>query len=80
MATRKMTFTLPEPLAADFTKRVPSRSRSRYVAEALSERLAEREQRLVRSCEDANQDSDVRTIEREFDALEDNLPEPWNAR
>ncbi len=72
-----MTFTLPEVLALKFTRRVPARNRSRYVAEALMERLAERERRLVRSCTVANEDPDVQEIERELDALPDTVSEPW---
>jgi len=77
MPSRKMTFTLPDALASSFAKRVPARDRSRYVAEALAEKLAERDKRLIRACEIANQDSDVREIEREFDSLGDAVPEPW---
>ena len=72
-----MTFTLPDSLASSFARRVPARDRSRYVAEAIAEKLAEREQRLIRACDIANQDPGVREIEREFDALTDALPEPW---
>jgi hypothetical protein len=72
-----MTFTLPEALAARFTKCVGSRDRSRYVAEALAERLAGRERRLIRSCEAANEDAEVAQIEREFDALPDTVTEAW---
>ena len=74
---RKMTFTLPEPLAARFAKHVSARDRSRYVADALAERLAERERRLIRSCEVANDDAAVLEVEREFDALGDVMTEPW---
>ncbi len=77
MASRKMTFTLPDALASSFTRRVPARDRSRYVAEAIAEKLAEREKRLIRACEIANQDPEVREIERDFDALTDAMPEPW---
>jgi hypothetical protein len=77
MAMRKMTFTLPEDLAGAFTKRVPARDRSRYVADALAEKLAEREKRLIHACEIANQDPQVREIELEFDALTDAMSEPW---
>ncbi len=77
MASRKMTFTLPEDLAVDFTRRVPARERSRYVADAIAEKLAEREKRLIRACEIANQDAGLREIETEFDALTDEIPEPW---
>jgi metal-responsive CopG/Arc/MetJ family transcriptional regulator len=77
MASRKMTFSLPEDLASSFTRRVPARDRSRYVADALAEKLAEREKRLIKACEIANHDSQVREIELDFDALSDAMPEPW---
>jgi hypothetical protein len=77
MASRKMTFTLPDELASSFTRRVPARDRSRYVADAIAEKLAEREKRLILACEIANQDPQVRAIEQEFDALTDVMPEPW---
>jgi hypothetical protein len=77
MASRKMTFTLPTNLAASFAKRVPARDRSRYVAEAIAEKLAERERRLIQACEIANNDAGVREIEQEFDNLTDAMPEPW---
>lgn len=77
MASRKMTFTLPGDLASSFVRRVPARDRSRYVADAIAEKLAEREKRLIQACEIANQDPEVREIEREFDALGDAMSEPW---
>jgi hypothetical protein len=73
-----MTFTLPEDLAGRFLRRVPARERSRYVADALADKLAEREKRLIRACKIANQDPKVREIEREFDALTDEIAEPWD--
>ena len=77
MPSRKMTFTLPDDLANSFTRRVPARDRSRYVADAIADKLAERERRLIQACEIANQDTDVREIERDFDRLSDAMPEPW---
>ena len=77
MATRKMTFTLPEELAAQFTRRVAPRKRSHYLAEALSEKLAERDRELLQACEIANSDPEVEAIEREFDALPGTIEEPW---
>jgi hypothetical protein len=77
MASRKMTFTLPDDLASSFARRVPARERSRYVADAIAEKLAERERRLIRACEIANQDPGLREIEQEFDALTDGIAEPW---
>ena len=72
-----MTFTLPADLAAKFVRRVQARDRSRYVADALAEKLAEREKRLIRACEIVNRDPGVREIEGEFDALQDEIIEPW---
>ena len=72
-----MTFTLPDDLASSFTRRVPARERSRYVADAIADKLADREKRLIQACELANQDSQVREIELDFDALTDAMPEPW---
>jgi hypothetical protein len=72
-----MTFSLPEDLASNFTRRVPARDRSRYVADALAEKLADREKRLIQACEIANLDPQVRESEREFDALTDVVPAHW---
>ena len=77
MAARKMTFTLPEDLATRFVRRVPARDRSRYVALAIAEKLAEREKRLIRACDIVNEDPEIRKIEKEFDALTDEITEPW---
>jgi len=72
-----MTFALPEDLAAQFIHRVPARDRSRYLAAALAEKLAERERQLIRACELANQDAEVARVEDEFDALPDEITETW---
>lgn len=77
MATRKMTFSVPEPLAVRFLRRVASRDRSRFVSEALAARLEERDALLVRACEVANQDLDVAEIEEESDQIGDEMAEPW---
>ena len=78
MAVRKMTFSVPELLAAQFLRRVPSRDRSRFVSEALAARLEARDLDLIRACEIANQDQDVAEIEKEFDGIGDAMAEPWN--
>lgn len=72
MATRKMTFSLPDILADHFVRMASARNRSRYLAEALAQKLAERDQQLIRACEVANRDPEVRTIEGEFDAISQN--------
>ena len=78
MATRKLTFSLPETLANQFLRRVGSRDRSRFVSEALASRLAERDLLLIRSCEIANGDPEVNKIVSEFDGIRDEMTEPWN--
>lgn len=77
MAMKKMTFSVPEPLAVQFLRRVAARDRSRFVSEALAARLEERDAALVRACEIANQDLDVTEIEKELDGLGDEMAEPW---
>jgi hypothetical protein len=77
MATRKMTFTLPEDLAAKFVRRIPARERSRYLADALSERLSTRDRLLMEACRAANEDPEVHSIEKEFDAITDEGAETW---
>jgi stage V sporulation protein SpoVS len=71
MPSRKLTFTLPQDLAAEFLRRIPASLRSQYVAGAIADKLREREDQLVRACEAANHSADVREIESSFDALTD---------
>jgi hypothetical protein len=77
MASRKMTFTFPEELASRFVRLVAPRDRSKFLADALTDRLEERERALIHSCEVANQDAEVGAIERELDSLPDEIMEPW---
>lgn len=77
MATRKMTFSVPEPLAVQFLRRVASRDRSRFVSEAVASQLEAQDMALIRACDAANQDLDVAEIERDFDAISDEMAEPW---
>jgi hypothetical protein len=78
MAARKMTFSLPEPLAAQLLKSVSPRDRSRYVAEALMAKLQMQDEELARACDLANRNEDILSIEREFDAISSDIAEPWN--
>jgi hypothetical protein len=73
-----MTFTLPEDLALQFVRRIPARQRSKYLAEALHEKLSMRDRLLVEACRTANNDPEVRAIEKEFDAITDEAAEPWS--
>jgi len=78
MASRKVTFTLPEEVAEQFFRRVASRDSSQYVTQAIIEKLQDRDRRLIRACDVANADPEVLAIEREWDALRDVVAEPWN--
>lgn len=78
MASRKMTFTLPEEVAAELLHRVASRDRSSYVTQAITAKLREREERLIQACQAANIDPDVEAIEAEWETLSDAIPEPWS--
>jgi metal-responsive CopG/Arc/MetJ family transcriptional regulator len=80
MASRKLTFTLPEDLAAEFLRRIPSSNRSQYVATAIRARLRDREEQLARACEVANSAADLLNIEADFDGFADEVDrvqEPW---
>ncbi|MGA2116256.1 MAG: hypothetical protein ABSH56_16065 [Bryobacteraceae bacterium] len=80
MASRKLTFTISGDVVAQFLRQVPARDRSRYVTEAIAARLREREERLIRACEVANESADVLAIEKEWDAMVDKtdaVEEPW---
>ena len=78
MANRKITFTLPENLVGQLIKRVPARQRSRYVAQAVSEKLAGHDRRLLQACLIANQDPEVHAIEKDFDSISGEIAEPWS--
>ncbi len=43
----------------------------------MTDKLAEQERQLIRACEILNADPEVRKIEKEFDALTDEIAEPW---
>jgi hypothetical protein len=77
MAMRKMTFSVPEPVALQLLRRVAPRDRSRFVSEAVAARLEERDAALIRACEIVNQDLEVAEIEKEFDGIVDEMAEPW---
>ena len=73
-----MTFSLPAGLAAQFLRRVSSRDRSRYVAEALATKLKERDRLLARAADVANRSRAVRKLERDWGGLPDEIAEPWD--
>jgi hypothetical protein len=77
MGARKMTFSIPEPLARELLRIVPSRERSNYVSEALAEKLRKQDEVLAGACDAANLDDDLLAMEREFDQIGSDIHEPW---
>ncbi len=44
----------------------------------MEESLSKRDAELIRACRVANEDPEVTAIEREMDALNDPIEEPWD--
>ena len=74
-----MTFSVPVPLASRFLRQVRPRDRSKFLAEALGQRLDEDEKRIIEACLNANDDLHIKEVESEFDAMRDPVEEPWDA-
>lgn len=65
MQTQRINITLPNELAKDLKRSIPKRSRSKFIAEALTEKLKKKKnlkRDLVRSLK-ANRDSDKQIME-----------------
>ena len=73
-----MTFSLPLELADRLVKRVPARERSSFLACVLEKSLLEEDDALIRSCLSANQDTEAKVIEQEWDEIRDAIEEPWS--
>jgi len=74
----RQTFTLPEAVFERFASLVPEGKRSALVAELLEQEAARREKALVEACLAANQDIELTTVERDFQALEDTVTQPFD--
>ncbi|MCP5118589.1 MAG: hypothetical protein GY953_47860 [bacterium] len=70
MAVRKMTFSLPEDVAAQFVERVPARRRSSYLAQLIRNSFQQQEQEIARACWLTNEDADGRALETELDQMD----------
>ena len=77
MAVRKMTFSIPEAIARKFVGRVPARKRSKYLTEALEQKLSDQDEDFVRACRQANADADSSAVEKEMEGIEDEIEDPW---
>ena len=78
MAMRKMTFTIPDDIAASFARAVPGSRRSKFVAEALRSTLLQRERALAAACDAVNADATVNATVDEWQAVNDPIAEPWD--
>lgn len=78
MATRKMTFTIPDSVADRFLSAVRSDRRSRFVAEALRRELEARERRVIEACDVVNADSRINAVIDDWQAVNDPIEEPWD--
>jgi hypothetical protein len=78
MAMRKMTFTIPDEVAASFLHVIPSARRSKFVADALRKSLKEREDALIAACDAVNADPALNALVDEWQAVTDPIEEPWD--
>ena len=78
MATRKMTFTIPEEVVTPFLRAVPSNRRSKFVADALRRKLQEREEALIAACDAVNADPELNLLMDDWQAAADPIEEPWD--
>jgi hypothetical protein len=78
MATRKMTFTIPEEVAVPFLRVISSANRSKFVADALRKTLKEREDALIAACDAVNADPALNELVDEWQAVNDPIEEPWD--
>ena len=78
MAMRKMTFTIPDEVAAPFLRVVPSARRSKFVADALRRSLKDRENALAAACDAVNADAKLNALVEEWQAVNDPIEEPWD--
>lgn len=75
---RKMTFTIPDDVAAPFLRVVPSARRSRFVADALRRSLKERDTSLAAACDAVNADAKLNAVVRDWQSINDPVEEPWD--
>jgi hypothetical protein len=80
MAMRKMTFTIPDEVAAPFLRAVPSNRRSKFVADALRKTLKDREAALIAACDAVNADPKLNALVDNWQAVNDPIAEPWDER
>jgi hypothetical protein len=67
----------PPKISRPVSKARTNSNRSGDVAEAIPDKPSEWDRQLIRACEAANKDPDVFAIEKELDALSDEIAEPW---
>ena len=80
MGMRQVTFEIPDELAEDFDREVPTAEQphelTRLLRRRLTPKLTDEQWRAI--CETANNDPETQEIEREMAALPDTMTEEWN--
>ena len=71
----RLTLPIPDQIARRFQAAVPSRQRSRVVAELLEQELKRKENALEEACLAANRDEELEKEIDEWQAFEDELAE-----
>ena len=71
----RITLSIPDQIARRFQAAVPSRQRSRVVAELLEQELKRKENALEEACLAANRDEELEKEIDEWQAFEDELAE-----
>jgi hypothetical protein len=74
----RQTFTLPEDTFLRFASVVPEGKRSSTVARLLEEEAKRQEDVLARACQAANKNTGLHKLEKDFQALEDTVLEPFD--
>ena len=81
MASRQMTFSIPDEVAEQFTREIAEPEQSRFVADLLKRKLRERgwtEAELIAACQAVNADEELNQLVDDWQAVNDPIEEPWD--
>ncbi len=74
-----MTFTFPEEMAASFTRRVGPSRRSKFVVEAVTAKMLEREAAFEAACDALEGNAALASLALDMDGLNDDpIEEPMH--
>ena len=67
----------PPKISRPVSKARTNSNRSGDVADAITDKPSECDRKLIRACEAANKDPGVFAVEKEMEALTEQIAEPW---